>query len=83
MRRFSFRLESFIVDRERSGGMDGETNASNIEPLEGLMEGDQIVVAGQAGLKNGSLVSLPGDEDEASSDEDEEDDEEIVARASR
>ena len=54
----------------------------NIEPLDGLNEGDQIVVAGQAGLKNGSLVSLPGqDKDEASTESDP--DPEIVERASR
>lgn len=34
----------------------------NVEPAEGgLNEGDQIVVAGQAGLKDKSLVRLPGD----------------------
>ena len=33
-----------------------------IEPIEGLEAGDRIVVAGQAGLKDGALVSLPGDE---------------------
>jgi membrane fusion protein (multidrug efflux system) len=32
-----------------------------IEPIEGLEVGDRIVVAGQAGLKDGALVSLPGD----------------------
>jgi membrane fusion protein (multidrug efflux system) len=34
-----------------------------VEPREGLEVGDEIVVAGQAGLKHGALVSLPGDED--------------------
>jgi membrane fusion protein (multidrug efflux system) len=33
-----------------------------IEPVAGLDAGDRIVTAGQAGLKDGSLVSLPGDE---------------------
>ena len=33
-----------------------------IEPVEGLDAGDMVVVAGQAGLKDGALVSLPGDE---------------------
>jgi membrane fusion protein (multidrug efflux system) len=33
-----------------------------IEPVEGLDSGDQVVIAGQAGLKDGALVSLPGDE---------------------
>jgi membrane fusion protein (multidrug efflux system) len=42
-----------------------------VEPMEGLDEGDQIVVAGQAGLKEGALVRLPGDpkEDEEDSEE--------------
>jgi len=40
----------------------------NIEPLEGLAIGDQIVVAGQSGLKDGALVSLPGDDTNASAD---------------
>jgi len=33
-----------------------------IEPAAGLDAGDRIVVAGQAGLKDGALVSLPGDD---------------------
>ncbi|HEX5221239.1 MAG TPA: efflux RND transporter periplasmic adaptor subunit [Verrucomicrobiae bacterium] len=33
----------------------------NIEPLSGFNEGDQIVVAGQTGLKDGAKVRLPGD----------------------
>jgi len=32
-----------------------------IEPVGGLDLGDRVVVAGQAGLKNGALVELPGD----------------------
>ena len=36
-----------------------------VEPREGLDPGDEIVVAGQAGLKDGALVSLPGDEKKA------------------
>lgn len=35
----------------------------NIEPLEGLAAGDRLVIAGQAGLKDGALVKLPGDPD--------------------
>ena len=31
-----------------------------LEPASGLVPGDQVVVAGQAGLKDGALVSLPG-----------------------
>ena len=36
-------------------------DVNNIEPSSGLGEGDQIVVAGQASLKDGALVRLPGD----------------------
>ncbi len=43
-----------------------------VEPLVGLEVGDEIVVAGQAGLKDGALVSLPGDEAPESEDTDEE-----------
>jgi membrane fusion protein (multidrug efflux system) len=39
------------------------TDKNNIEPSEGLEVGDQVVIAGQAGLKDEALVSLPGDED--------------------
>lgn len=35
----------------------------NLEPAGGLAEGDQIVIAGQTGLKDGALVRLPGDPD--------------------
>jgi len=38
--------------------------ADFIEPAGGLQTGDQIVVAGQSGLKDGGLVKLPGDPDE-------------------
>ena len=34
----------------------------HVEPSEGFAAGDQIVVAGQAGLKDGALVRLPDDE---------------------
>ncbi len=47
-------------------------DALNVEPLEGLAEGDQVVVAGQSGLKDGGLVRLPGDPEP---DEDKKDDE--------
>jgi membrane fusion protein (multidrug efflux system) len=33
----------------------------NVEPVSGFKEGDQIVVAGQTGLKDGAKVRLPGD----------------------
>jgi membrane fusion protein (multidrug efflux system) len=39
-----------------------------IEPAGGLETGDQIVVAGQSGLKDGGLVKLPGDPDEKDAD---------------
>jgi membrane fusion protein (multidrug efflux system) len=38
-------------------------DVEHIEPAGGLVEGDQIVVAGQASLKDGALVRLPGDPD--------------------
>ena len=46
-----------------------------VEPEGGLMEGDQIVIAGQAGLKDGSLVRLPGDPDPADEEKESEEDE--------
>ena len=33
----------------------------NVEPGSGLSEGDEIVIAGQTGLKDGALVRLPSD----------------------
>jgi len=33
----------------------------NIEPASGFKEGDEIVIAGQSGLKDGAKVRLPGD----------------------
>lgn len=36
-------------------------DAEHVEPREGLAAGDQVVVAGQSGLKDGGLVRLPGD----------------------
>jgi membrane fusion protein (multidrug efflux system) len=36
-------------------------NADFIEPADGLQAGDQLVVAGQSGLKDNGLVRLPGD----------------------
>lgn len=45
-----------------------------MEPSEGLALGDEIVVAGQSGLKDGATVRLPGDpEPEDDEDEDEDD----------
>jgi membrane fusion protein (multidrug efflux system) len=40
-------------------------NKSHIEPDAGLAAGDRVVIAGQAGLKDKALVSLPGDEEES------------------
>ena len=40
-----------------------------VEPAAGLAVGDRIVVAGQAGLKDGALVELPDEKDEAKDDE--------------
>jgi len=40
------------------------TDKHYIEPVDGLGFGDRIVVAGQAGLKEGALVSLPGEVEE-------------------
>jgi multidrug efflux pump subunit AcrA (membrane-fusion protein) len=42
------------------------SDKTNIEPAGGLEPGDRVVVAGQAGLKNGARVSLP--ETDASSE---------------
>ena len=39
-------------------------NADFIEPAGGLEAGDQLVVAGQSGLKDNGLVRLPGDPEE-------------------
>lgn len=36
-------------------------DADSVEPSAGLEPGDQLVVAGQSGLKDGGLVRLPGD----------------------
>ncbi|MBL9139737.1 MAG: efflux RND transporter periplasmic adaptor subunit [Verrucomicrobiales bacterium] len=39
------------------------TDRLNVEPTSGFKEGDQVVIAGQTGLKNGAKVRLPGDPD--------------------
>ncbi len=41
------------------------TDKDNIEPLEGLNAGDPIIIAGQTGLKDGTLVELPAPPEEA------------------
>jgi membrane fusion protein (multidrug efflux system) len=45
-------------------------DADHIEPAGGLAPGDQVVVAGQSGLKDGGLVRLPGDPEEKKDDKD-------------
>ncbi|RLE29313.1 MAG: efflux RND transporter periplasmic adaptor subunit [Acidobacteria bacterium] len=47
-----------------------------MEPTEGLALGDQIVVAGQSGLKDGAKVRLPGDPEPEDEDDDKEEDDE-------
>jgi membrane fusion protein (multidrug efflux system) len=55
----------------------------NVEPVSGLSAGDRVVIAGQAGLKEGALVKLPGEDEAATIEPVEADDaEEVVARAS-
>jgi membrane fusion protein (multidrug efflux system) len=44
-------IEPILADRD------------HVEPAGGLEEGDEIVIAGQAGLKDKALVRLPGDPD--------------------
>ena len=60
------------------------TDKYNVEPVSGLSAGDRVVIAGQAGLKEGALVKLPGQEEAATIDpvESDDDSEEVVARAS-
>lgn len=45
------------------------SDKDHVEPLGNLAEGDQIVVAGQAGLKDGALVKLPGDNEKVEAPE--------------
>jgi membrane fusion protein (multidrug efflux system) len=59
---FVFRLgEERRVERLKVAAL--LENADFIEPAGELEPGDQIVVAGQSGLKDGGLVRLPGDPD--------------------
>jgi hypothetical protein len=44
-------------------------NVEFIEPEGGLEMGDELVVAGQSGLKDNGLVRLPGDPEEEDGDE--------------
>jgi membrane fusion protein (multidrug efflux system) len=59
------------------------TDKFYVEPREGLVKGDRVVVAGQAGLKDGALVKLPGQEEPDQSLEASEDSADVVERASR
>ena len=66
---FVFRLgEDRRVERLALAPTLSDRNHVKVEaPLE---PGDQVVVAGQAGLKDGTLVSLPGDADKVDDDSD-------------
>lgn len=59
------------------------TDKFYVEPREGLVKGDRVVVAGQAGLKDGALVKLPGEEEPDQTLEASEDSADVVERASR
>ena len=59
------------------------TDKFYVEPREGLVKGDRVVVAGQAGLKDGALVKLPGQEEPDQTLEASEDSADVVERASR
>ena len=58
------------------------TDKFNVEPRNGLDEGDRVVVAGQAGLKDGALVRLPGDKDKEEETAEAEDEPSAAERAS-
>ena len=61
--RFIFRVkENSEVERVLLNA--GLEDAENVEPISLLKQGDQIVIAGQTGLKDGSRVQLPDDTDE-------------------
>jgi membrane fusion protein (multidrug efflux system) len=59
------------------------TDKFYVEPREGLVKGDRVVVAGQAGLKDGALVKLPGQEEPDQTLEASDDPEDVIERASR
>jgi hypothetical protein len=39
------------------------SDRNHVEPVGGFAEGDSIIIAGQAGLKHGARVKLPGEEE--------------------
>ncbi|UCE02130.1 MAG: efflux RND transporter periplasmic adaptor subunit [Candidatus Latescibacterota bacterium] len=45
------------------------SDRDHVEPVGGFAEGDSIVIAGQAGLKHGARVKLPGEEEESAAEE--------------
>jgi membrane fusion protein (multidrug efflux system) len=62
---FVFRMKKDEDRRvERLSVMPLLENVDFIEPAGGLEPGDQLVVAGQSGLKDNGLVRLPGDPEE-------------------
>ena len=61
--RFIFRVKA-NNEVERVLLNAGLEDAENVEPISLLKQGDQIVIAGQTGLKDGSRVQLPDDTDE-------------------
>ena len=59
-----------------------------VMPADGFEVGDEIVVAGQAGLKDNALVRLPGDPDPEDDDdeggsEDDEDETQVADQEAR
>jgi membrane fusion protein (multidrug efflux system) len=76
----------YRVDEERRAERvfieAAQTDKYYVQPREGLNEGDRVVVAGQAGLKDGALVKVPGEPEEPKAGADETATE-IVQRASR
>jgi membrane fusion protein (multidrug efflux system) len=62
--RFVFRVKD-NNEVERVLLVAGLEDAENVEPISNLERGDRIVIAGQTGLKDGSKVRLPGEEDES------------------
>jgi membrane fusion protein (multidrug efflux system) len=68
---FVFRLKEKEKRRvERLRVTAALEDADHVEPQGGLAPGDQLVVAGQSGLKDGGLVRLPGDPEEKKDDKD-------------